>query len=286
MRNSPTESVLSGIRQATFGPQNIEGWLVSAEGVQEGTLWVSGSSVTTVSDQVNFLRVRAFKLKQQNATDDQVNPVTAEELANSVPISNSPEIQKSLWRYRKRSHKTRPCRKTRLADPYFTRAAIWESLGHDANALDDYVTGLAYLRAAAGDKKVYLNHLERMTQIALRLKERPVPTADTEGLVTNKASKLFSRAYQYYFEGQIPESIDCLNAALQLAPDRPEYWIFRSLAYSRLGDYTKAQHDAVLGAHLEKRSNRDEKRYISSLLYRIQGERRIWIESFRMGNPL
>jgi tetratricopeptide (TPR) repeat protein len=128
-----------------------------------------------------------------------------------------------------------------------------------------------------------LTYLRLLRDALERLEKAPRPA---EGSLRNdyeSAAAHFGEGVHLFWRHSFHEAESAFENAIALNPGDPKVWYFRALARRRLGNSTGAQHDALMGAFVERSRPRD--RSIDSVLSRVQGVDRFWLEGFRRGDP-
>jgi tetratricopeptide (TPR) repeat protein len=173
----------------------------------------------------------------------------------------------------------------RLPEPYFARAEIWATAGNYSDSLQDYLYGISIVRVSARDLLSYSVQFDKLGDVADKLQKMPVPAAGAEPIYSSAAREHYSLGYGLFFRDDLRAALEHFDSAVQLAPDQPLYWYFRALTYHGLGDEQRAQHDALMGAFFERELAAWYRRSLHRAFIRIQGARRAWLESYRLGSP-
>jgi tetratricopeptide (TPR) repeat protein len=272
-------TILVGLSPRKEGDSDLPGWNVVTPDESEDTGWVRAGVVSPIESRVKELKATALALdevgfgKKQSFPELillQNNPATQrawQEVSNAISENESlPEIE-------------------RLPDPYFARAEIWASVKNYSDSLQDYLTAIKYARKANRDILTYSEYFDRLYSVAENLQNTPVPAQGAEPTTQIAARGHYSQGYQKFFIGQLAESKDRFDSAIQLSPDQPLYWYFRALTFKLLGDESRAQHDALMGASLERQLVSFRRADLNKELTRVQGPMRTWLETYRLGSP-
>lgn len=164
-----------------------------------------------------------------------------------------------------------------LPDPYFARAEIWAAANSNEEALRDFVTAFRLSLEFGEDLQSYSRHFSTLAQVLDSYDKVPRPP------VPGLASSHYGRGINAYFDGDLASALSHFNDAVQLDPNEPVFRYFRAITYKRLGDDSRARHDALFGADLEERFT--YKLSLGSGFTRVQGDLRRWLEGFRNGGP-
>jgi len=170
----------------------------------------------------------------------------------------------------------------RLPDPYFARAAIWVAVENYADAIQDYITGIDLARKRGQAAEFYLPYVEKLAVAIRKLESNPVPVAGAMLGWQNAAKQHFALGYTTFFTGDYKECLPHFTNSITLDPTQPHYWYFRALTQRALGNRGQAQHDALLGVHFEQQL-KEKTISMDQKLFRVQGERRTWLEKYRNG---
>jgi len=115
------------------------------------------------------------------------------------------------------------------------------------------------------------------------------------------ASKHYGKGVHAFRSGDYQEALGHFNNAISFDPNRAVYWYYRSITHRRLSDEAEAIYDVLYGAYIERRQEpvavsreqmrrlpyilgNDSRALTRSLRY-IQGNDRVWLRSFRRGDP-
>jgi tetratricopeptide (TPR) repeat protein len=167
-------------------------------------------------------------------------------------------------------------------EPYYSRAEIWSKrLENQEEALLDTLRGVeAFLEGKdASDPAEIDKALKRLRDAAWLSLQRP------KSIYPGAAEKHYGAGLHAYATGQFEESAAHFTRAIQLDASCPEYYYFRSLAHLSAGDRAHAINDAEKGALVESHLTDNARMDVSRSLRRVQGEQRLWLESYRRGRP-
>ena len=101
--------------------------------------------------------------------------------------------------------------------------------------------------------------------------------------VVGLGKKHYARGVHAFWQGDFGTALSELDNAVSLEPTEPLHWYFRALTYKRLNRNRRAQHDALMGAHLEQSA--DDNQRVGTALTRVQGKLRLWLEAYRRDAP-
>ena len=240
--------------------------------------WVPANTIIRIDTWIKLLNQKAHSIQSNN------------KISQSIPrliiTQTNPEIRKA-WREATEAFEAnmKLPEDQRLPDPYFARAEIWMTVNNYVAAIEDYVVGIHYARKSDRDILTYSQYFEKLQNVAEKLLLLPVPDEGTDQSLSRRGFMHFNRGVSYYLRGNYELAIDNLSDAVSLAPAEPLCWYFRGLAYKAAGDSMRAQHDALLGAHFERKITRFRRKEIDRSLFRVQGPDRIWLETIRLGSP-
>ncbi|WP_372717699.1 hypothetical protein [Novipirellula sp.] len=274
-------TVVSGIREETFGQPKRNYWLVGSVENSSTIGWVSAGAVTTLDSRAKELQARAIY-------QSRLQPSDSESLTNVptiIAIQNNPTINKAWAEIQSAIADNDALPESdRLPDPYLARAEIWASVGNDSSALQDYLTAIDLIRDSDRDLQSYSRYLDTLYSVARRLQSAPVPASGSEPDLYTAARHHYGFGCTKFFAGDYFGALNDFDNAVQLAPTKPRYWYFRSLSRRATGDLQRAQHDALIGAYFERQLNDIDRRSLSGSLFKIQGESRLWLEAYRLGS--
>lgn len=272
-------TTLIGLRPESRGNPPRPGWRVVTMSDPACHGWVRAGVVSTISTRTKELRATAVALRATNEGRKQSLP-------ELILIQDSPAVQQA-WREVSIAISENDAlpESERLPEPYFARAEIWASVKNYSDSLQDYLTAIKYARTSNRDIISYSEYFDRLYDVAEKLQNIPVPAAGAESELHFAAQRHYGQGCSKFFVGDLWEALDRFDSAIQLAPDQPVYWFFRALTHKRLGDEERAQHDALLGASLERQFAPWRRRAMNGSLTRVQGTMRTWLESYRLGSP-
>ena len=271
-------TAIVGIRREDIGEPTRGGWHVVTLEEPPRNGWLPVGAVMPFDTRGKELKATAIALRAAHRK--------APTLPELILIQDNPAIQQA-WREVSEAvaeNETLP-ENERYPDPYFARAEIWASVNNYSDSLQDYLTGIAYARKANRDLLSYSAYFDKLLDVAEKLQELPVPAKGAHPDLSVLARQHYSQGYGHLFTGKLQEALDRFDNAVQLAPDQPLYWYFRALTQRRLGDDQRAQHDALMGAYFERQFAGWRQRSLDHAFIRVQGEWRMWLESFRLGWP-
>jgi tetratricopeptide (TPR) repeat protein len=165
-----------------------------------------------------------------------------------------------------------------LAEPYFARAEILTLAKDFDSALIDYLRALNIASHSRENVVAYAAYFERLRQALENYDKEPRPP------VYGSAASHYSAGVHSYRTGDFQSAKQHFTNAIALESATPLYWYYRALTYKCLGDERRAKHDALIGAHLESRHGERDK-VIGASLTTVQGDLRLWLETFRTGDP-
>jgi hypothetical protein len=272
-------TVVIGLRSEPFGAQSRAGWRVATLDEPPRYGWVRVGGVSTVNARVKQLKATAKALRAVGSDGKQSLP-------ELILTQENPAIQKA-WREVSIAilENDGLPENERLPEPYFARAEIWASVNNYSDALRDYLTAIGYARNSNRDTLSYSEYFDKLYTVSEKLQNMPAPAAGVELDTYYAARKQYSLGNTHFFSGELQNALHRFENSVQLAPDQPLYWYFRAMTHHRLGDEQRAQYDALLGATFERQLSRSSRRSMNGALTRVQGELRIWLESYRLGSP-
>ena len=169
----------------------------------------------------------------------------------------------------------------KLPEPYKARADLWSKLHIHDEALKDYVTAAELALAAAPDGDLATNtRLFKQLFDAIKLHNN-VPKPPGPGA----AIEYYGAGIRAYRNGEFKYAAKLFSDALQLDDSNAVYYYYRALSKKRLGENPAAARDARTGSYYEWRLPFRSRRHITANLAAVQGEFRIWLESYRLGDP-
>ncbi len=198
-----------------------------------------------------------------------------QELPELIRLQSS-EIQQA-WRDVERAINDNKTLAAPLPDPYFARAEIWMRVNNYAAAAQDYVSAIELTPASDAAAARYAAYVTRLNRALSGFQAVPQPP------VKGDASEHYTRGLQDFWKERWKQALWHFDNAVQLRPDAPVYWYFRAVAHKQLGQDDKAQHDALVAAHIEWRDGQRDR--LGWAFVRLQGPMRKWIEQFRLGDP-
>lgn len=141
-------------------------------------------------------------------------------------------------------------------------------------------------RWTAGNEESTTRHLgdlyTRISQIAAEKPEGGVTTRNSPTAEQLLAREFFGQGRLYFHDGQFQEAIDAFTGSIEYDPRDARFYYFRGLSKKCLDDADSAEADADMkrGRELENLRSPDS-RVVGEALERIQGQPRVWLESFR-----
>ena len=97
--------------------------------------------------------------------------------------------------------------------------------------------------------------------------------------------KHFNYGVSSYRVGRDTDAESHFSNAVSIRPDQAVYWYYRAVAAKRLGREQDALYDVLYGAYVESKYTRVRSLSVTRGLQHVQGSSRLWIESFRAGDP-
>lgn len=172
----------------------------------------------------------------------------------------------------------------RLPEPYYARAEIWRTVNNYGNAVQDYLAAITHARKAGGDLANCAAYLARLDAAIEEFEKIPTtPTLGNNADFSFAARDHFVRGYHAFWRRDYTAALHSFDNAVQCNPRESAYWYYRALTFKQMGNESRAQADALLGAKVEKLSR--VHRPLGALFTRVQGDSRLWIETFRVGDP-
>lgn len=169
----------------------------------------------------------------------------------------------------------------KLPEPYEARADLWSKLHIHDEALKDYETAaeLALADAPDGDLATSTRLFKQLFD-AIKLHNN-VPKPPGPGA----AIEYYGAGIRAYRNGKFKYAAKLFSDALQLDDSNAVYYYYRALSKKRLGENPAAARDARTGSYYEWRLPYRSRSHITANLATVQGEFRIWLESYRLGDP-
>ena len=233
---------------------------ISSQGEQDW-LWVSADALDPLSAGDHQLIRDRFKTRLDLPANIRYQPPAIQEAWL--------EVQEAIAE-NERQH-------LRLPDPYFARAEIL-SIVHDFDsAFRDYLRAIQLAEEAGQDLVQHRAYFARLKQILEQYDSMPRPPVNGSG------REHYVQGVHAYWRGNTDEAIQHLTNAIAIEPQQSLHWYFRALAFKRLGDDVRAQHDALMGAHAEWNDGLADS--LAPGLQRVQGDMRRWLEQYRRGDP-
>jgi tetratricopeptide (TPR) repeat protein len=165
-----------------------------------------------------------------------------------------------------------------MAEPYFARAEILTVAQDFDSALRDYLRAVQIASQSGQDVAIYAAYFNRLCDALEAYDRAPRPPASGDALWHYGAGVHSFRA------GQLSTARGHFTNAIALDNEQPLYWYFRALTNQRLGDSRRADHDALIGAHVEWKDGEPDA--LGSSLVHVQGDLRRWLQGHRRGNPM
>jgi len=274
-----SRTAIIGIRREDLGEPARPGWRVVTLEEPPRNGWVPVGAVTPFDARGRELKAIAISLR---ATGSEKRKAST--LPELISIQHKPDIQQA-WQDAADAISENEAlpENERIPEPYFARAGVWASVKNYSDSLQDYLTAIKYARKANRDLLTYSAYFDELYDVAEKLQEVPVPATGAESDFSSAARRHYGHGYSRFFAGEFQEALDRFDNAVQLAPDQPLYWYFRALTHRRLGDDQRAQHDALMGAYFERQCEPCRRRSLNHAFVRVQGETRMWLESYRLG---
>ena len=166
-----------------------------------------------------------------------------------------------------------------LPEPYFARAEILTLAGDFDSALRDYLHAADIAGKSRESLVAYSAYFERLLEALDSYDKNPRPPA------LGRSNAHFSVGMQNYYDGDLTSANWHFTNAIALENDVALYWYFRALTSKRLGDDLRAKHDVLIGTHVESRYGDSERDRVAQGLTRVQGDLRLWLERYRLGDP-
>ena len=172
----------------------------------------------------------------------------------------------------------------RLSDPYFAAAAVLLAVGDSVGAADYCSKGAVYqLPEDANNAQLQLRRLSLFTDVLSGLRKVPAPVLDDESDHDGIVAARLTKASAFMAQGDYSAAERELSNALAFRSSDPLIWYLRAFCRFSEDDLVAAQSDAIIGAWLERRLPGTTRVRVGKHIERLQGSRRIWLESFRNG---
>lgn len=200
-----------------------------------------------------------------------------------ILIQRLPEPQREDWRKLTNAIANAEREGVSVPDAYVARAELWTIAGDASKAVEDF--RMAADMALKSDKtpseqSAYLRLLRDALE---RLEQAPRPAEGARGNDYEAAAAQFGAGCRLFWDQSFVEAEHHFENAIALYPQDPLYWYFRGLTRRHLGNSTGSQHDALIGAFLERSRYRDLD--VGRALRRVQGTDRAWLDRYRLGDP-
>jgi tetratricopeptide (TPR) repeat protein len=180
-----------------------------------------------------------------------------------ILVQRLPEAQREDWRRLTKAIADAEKEGVFVPDAYVARAELWTIAGDASKAVEDFRRAADTALQAGRTPSEQSAYLRLLRDALARLEQAPRPA---EG----------ARGNDYEAENHFEN-------AIALYPQDPLYWYFRGLTRRHLGNFTGSQHDALIGAFVERSRYRDLD--IGRALRRVQGPDRAWLDRYRLGDP-
>lgn len=164
-----------------------------------------------------------------------------------------------------------------LPEPFFARAELLAYVNDFDSALRDYLTAVQLASQSQQDLVAYAAYFLRLKDVLEGYEHTPRPPAIGDPLI------YYGEGLRSFWGGQNDAALVHFSNAIALGAHEPIYWYYRALTHRRNGQGERAEHDALIGAHIEWRDGR--RNDLGSHLERVQGAERQWLEGFRIGDP-
>jgi tetratricopeptide (TPR) repeat protein len=171
-----------------------------------------------------------------------------------------------------------------MSDPYFAEAVLWMSVQSHDDCVRNFVMATHLEQSSQGNlsrQLAYYKILSNYLDEYYRVPDGVV--AQGPQLQRAQGRRHFGLGVQSYRGGDFNGAVHHFSNAIQLVPRDPLSWYYRALAFKRLGNLRRAQHDVIIGVKLERQTSDHDG--ISRGLIGIQGPLRIWLERYRHGDP-
>lgn len=206
-------------------------------------------------------------------------------LGDGMPIliQRLPEAQREDWRRLSKAITDAEREDVVVPDAYVARAELWTIAGDTSKAVEDFRraadTALKGGRSLS-EQSAYFRLLRDALE---RLEQAPRPAEGARETDYQSAATHFGVGCRLFWNHALQEAESHFENAITLDPQEPVYWYFRGLTRRQLGNPTGSQHDALIGAFLERSRYRDLD--IGRALRRVQGAERAWLDRYRLGDP-
>ncbi len=170
-----------------------------------------------------------------------------------------------------------------IPDLYIARAELWTIAGETNESLSDFGTAASHALRASNNTEEQVAQLRNLCDAIERLQKSPRAAEGIEATDHATAAKHYDEGYTLFWSNFTAESEQCFQNAIMLNPEDPRYWYFRGLARRRKGNSKGAQHDVLVAAFLER--SKPKSSVVARALIRCQGPDRLWLETFRLGDP-
>ncbi|MFO1063098.1 MAG: tetratricopeptide repeat protein [Pirellulales bacterium] len=164
-----------------------------------------------------------------------------------------------------------------LPEPYFARGELLAMVQDFDAALRDYLRAVQLASESDRGLISYSAYFARLKEAFEQYDKSPRPPA------TGLAPLHYASGVHAYRKGDHQKAIVHFSDAISLDEHQPLYWYYRSVSFFQAGMTDRAQHDALVGCHLEWKNGTADR--IGTKLAYVQGQARTWLELQRLGNP-
>lgn len=200
-----------------------------------------------------------------------------------ILIQRLPEAQREDWRKLTKAIADAEREEVFVPDAYVARAELWTIAGDTSKAVEDFRRAADTALKAGRTSSEQSAYLRLLRDALQRLEQAPRPAEGARANDYESAAAHFGAGCRLFWNHAMYEAESHFENAIALNPQDALYWYFRGLTRRHLGDVTGSQHDALIGAFLERSRYRDLD--IGRALRRVQGPDRVWLDRYRLGDP-
>ena len=200
-----------------------------------------------------------------------------------ILVQRLPEAQREDWRKLTDAIANAEREGVSVPDAYVARGELWSIAGDASKAVEDFRMAADMALKSGKTPSEQSAYLRLLRDALERLEQAPRPAEGARGNDYEAAAAQFGAGCRLFWDESFVEAEHHFENAIALYPQDPLYWYFRGLTRRHLGNFTGSQHDALIGAFLERSRYRDLD--IGRALRRVQGTDRAWLDRYRLGDP-
>jgi tetratricopeptide (TPR) repeat protein len=200
-----------------------------------------------------------------------------------ILVQRLPEAQREDWRRLTKAIADAEKEGVFVPDAYVARAELWTIAGDASKAVEDFRRAADTALQAGRSPSEQSAYLRLLRDALARFEQAPRPAEGARGNDYESAAAHFGAGCRLFWNQSFLEAEHHFESAIALNPQDPLYWYFRGLTRRQIGNLWGSQHDALIGAFLERSRYRDLE--IGRALRRVQGPDRAWLDRYRLGDP-